>query len=80
MRFILCYSNYLRLDHGRPLRSQNPGRLEHIDHALILHPLQDDAQGDEDASSTNASTEKGQQLSIDFQHQSLLKTITCSAQ
>lgn len=37
------------MNHGRTLRPQNPDRLEEIDYALALHPLQNDAQRHEHA-------------------------------
>ena len=46
----------LRLNHGRPLRPQSAHRLEDIDYPLILHPLQDYAQGNENAGTPNAGT------------------------
>lgn len=47
---------HLCLHHGRPLCSQNAHRLEHVQHTLVLHPLQDDAQRDKDARSADAGT------------------------
>lgn len=42
--YNFCIKTNLRLNHGRTLRPQNPDRLEEIDYALTLHPLQHDAQ------------------------------------
>jgi len=47
---------YLVLNHRRSLRSQHLDSLEHVDNALVAHPLENDAQSDEDASSTDTST------------------------
>ena len=48
---------YLILNHRRSLSTQHLDCLEHIDDALVAHPLQHDTQSYEDASPTNASTE-----------------------
>ena len=37
------------MNHGRALRPERSDSLEDIDHALVLHPLEHDAQRDEDA-------------------------------
>ena len=46
---VLC------LHHGGPLRAERPHGLEDVHHALVLHPLQHDAQGDEHTRPPNAS-------------------------
>jgi hypothetical protein len=43
----------LRLNHSRPLSAQYSNGLENIDDAFVLHPLEDDAEGDEDPGSAN---------------------------
>ena len=47
----------LGLYHGWTLSAKSSNGLEDIHHALVLHALQHDAEGDEDAGATNASTE-----------------------
>lgn len=48
-----CPSVYLRLHHGRTLRAQGFHGLEHVDHALIAHALQNNAQCDEHPSAAH---------------------------
>lgn len=46
----------LRLHHGWPLCPQHFHRLEDVHHAFVPHPLQDDAERDEDAGSAHTGT------------------------
>ena len=46
---------YFSLHHGWSLSAQNSHRLEHVDDAFVLHPLQVDAERDEDTGATDAS-------------------------
>lgn len=55
---MFCSKTNLRLNHGRTLRPQNPDRLEEIDYALALHPLQHDAQWHEHARPAHAAAVK----------------------
>ena len=50
-------SAHLGLHHGWPLRPQHLDRLEDVDHALVPHPLQHDAEGDEDPGPAHPRTE-----------------------
>lgn len=56
----------LSLDHGRPLRPQHLHRLEDVHHAFVAHPLQDDAEGDEDSGPTHAGAGKTQSGGVSF--------------
>lgn len=51
---------YLRLHHGWALCAQGLHGLEHVNHAFIAHPLQDDAQCDEHPGAAHASTAQGE--------------------
>lgn len=42
------------MHHGRALRPECSDSLEDIDHSLVLHPLEHDAQRDEDARAAHA--------------------------
>lgn len=61
-------ATHLRLHHGRSLRPQHFHRLKDVHHALVPHPLQDDAEGDEDSGSAHAraaeQSERGQPRSF----------------
>lgn len=48
--------SYLRLHHGWPLSTEHLDGLEQVDHSLVPHPLQNNAQGDEHTSPPNTST------------------------
>ena len=48
----------LCLDHGGSLCPECPHCLEDIHHALILHPLQHDAQGDKHTRPPDTGAEK----------------------
>lgn len=50
--------SYLCLHHCRSLSSECLYGLEEVDHSLVPHPLQDDAQGDEYTSPSNTSTDQ----------------------
>lgn len=52
---------HLCLHHGRPLRPQGLHRLEHVHHPLVAHPLQHDAERDEDACAPDPSAAQGEQ-------------------
>ena len=47
---------YLGLYHCRSLGAQYSHRLEYVQHTLVLHPLEHDAERDKDASATDART------------------------
>lgn len=51
---------YLCLHHGWALCAQGLYSLKHVHHALITHPLQDDAQSDEHPGAAHTSTAQGQ--------------------
>lgn len=53
---LFFFQTYLRLHHCRPLRSQYPHRLEHVQHALVLHSLQYYAERDEHPGPTDTGT------------------------
>ncbi|KAF3858010.1 hypothetical protein F7725_011211 [Dissostichus mawsoni] len=44
---MIC--SYLGLHHGRPLGAKRLHRLEEVDHSFVPHPLQHDAERDEDS-------------------------------
>lgn len=46
----------LGLDHGGPLGAESADRLEDVHHPLVLHPLQHDGEGDEDAGPADPGT------------------------
>lgn len=50
----------LGLDHGWPLCPEHLHSLEDIDHAFVAHPLQDDAEGDEDTGPAHTSAGRTQ--------------------
>lgn len=54
----------LSLDHGWPLRPEHLHCLEDINHTFVPHPLQDNAEGDEDSGSAHASTAVDRDWSI----------------
>lgn len=55
---------HLGLHHGRPLGTERLHGLEEVDHAFVPHPLQHDAEGDENSSPAYASTVKHTQKHI----------------
>lgn len=48
--------SHLSLHHSRPLGPERLDCLEKIDHSFVPHPLQHDAEGDEDSGPANAGT------------------------
>lgn len=50
---------HLRLHHGRPLGPQHLHRLEDVHYAFVPHPLQHDAERDEDAGPAHAGAVGG---------------------
>ncbi len=55
-----CYDSHSTdqcLDHGRPLNAQVFHRLEHVNHSLRQHPLQNDVQRYEHSRAANTIAE-----------------------
>lgn len=65
-------SAHLGLHHGRSLCPQHLHRLKDVHHALVSHPLQDDAEGDEDSGSADTRAVK---QSKEVQRDRLLRVV-----